>query len=207
MKETFKAYDISLSDIEYELFDKFLPLFIERNSLVNLSAIRDEQGITQKHFIDSIILNKFIKLHGNVLDIGSGGGFPGIPLKITNPEVNFTLLDSIGKKVNSMNIFIEKLSLSGIKAIQARAEEIGNKEDFSKRYDFIVSRATAYLPKIIEWSFPFLKEGGKMIIFKLNNKEELKDGEFLLKKLKLKITNIHKYDIEDQERILIEISR
>ena len=89
------------------LFEKFLALFQEYNAHTNLSAIRDEVGIVEKHFIDSVMLANFIEFHGKVLDIGSGGGFPGIPLKIGNPDVDFTLMDSVGKKVKAMNYFIE----------------------------------------------------------------------------------------------------
>ncbi len=118
----FSQYNISLSSQQEELFQKFLTLFRDYNTHTNLSAIRDEQGIILKHFIDSVILLQKIPLHGKVLDIGSGGGFPGIPLKIMQPDLDIVLLDSVGKKVKAMQYFVQTLGLSHITALQARAE-------------------------------------------------------------------------------------
>lgn len=103
----FSQYNIELEPAEEAVFRKFLDLFMEYNSHTNLSAIRTPEGIIEKHFIDSLMLGNFVELSGKVLDIGSGGGFPGIPLKILFPEVDFTLMDSVGKKVRAMNYFIE----------------------------------------------------------------------------------------------------
>ncbi len=103
----FSQYNIELDPAEEAIFRKFLDLFIEYNSHTNLSAIRTPEAIVEKHFIDSLMLGNFLELSGKVLDIGSGGGFPGIPLKILFPKVDFTLLDSVGKKVRAMNHFIE----------------------------------------------------------------------------------------------------
>jgi 16S rRNA (guanine527-N7)-methyltransferase len=103
----FSAYNIELEASEEIIFRKFLNLFIDYNSHTNLSAIRTPEGIIEKHFIDSLMLGNFVELHGKVLDIGSGGGFPGIPLKILFPETDFTLMDSVGKKVRAMSHFIE----------------------------------------------------------------------------------------------------
>jgi len=103
----FSQYNIELETSEEATFRKFLDLFMEYNAHTNLSAIRTPEGIIEKHFIDSLMLGNFVKLSGKVLDIGSGGGFPGIPLKTLFPEVDFTLMDSTGKKVRAMNHFIE----------------------------------------------------------------------------------------------------
>lgn len=103
----FREYNIELEPSEEAIFQKFLDLFIEYNTHTNLSAIRTPEGIIEKHFIDSLFLGNFVKLSGKVLDIGSGGGFPGIPLKILFREVDFTLMDSVGKKARAMTQFIE----------------------------------------------------------------------------------------------------
>ena len=103
----FSQYDIELEPAEEAIFRKFLELFLEYNSHTNLSAIRTPEGIIEKHFIDSLMLGNFVELSGKVLDIGSGGGFPGIPLKILFHEADFTLMDSVGKKVRAMNHFTE----------------------------------------------------------------------------------------------------
>lgn len=103
----FADYGIELEPKEEAQFRKLLDLFMEYNGHTNLSAIRTPEGIIEKHFIDSLSLGNFVELSGKVLDIGSGGGFPGIPLKILFPEVDFTLMDSVGKKVRAMNHFVE----------------------------------------------------------------------------------------------------
>lgn len=103
----FKNYNMELEPAEEAIFRRFLELFMEYNSHTNLSAIRTPKAIIEKHFIDSLELGRFVELSGRVLDIGSGGGFPGIPLKILFPDVDFTLMDSVGKKVRAMNHFIE----------------------------------------------------------------------------------------------------
>lgn len=111
-----------------------------------------------KHFVDSAELLKFVKLRGKILDIGTGGGFPGIPLKIFTPELDVTLLDSVGKKIRACESFIRDLELEGIRAINGRAEDVIKQEGYRKGFDFVVSRATAYLPSILLWAEPFLKE-------------------------------------------------
>lgn len=156
LQSQFQSYHIELSSKEEALFSRLLTLFQEYNSHTNLSAIRDEVGIIEKHFIDSVMLGNFVELHGKVLDIGSGGGFPGIPLRIGNPDVDFTLIDSVGKKVRAMNHFIEGLGLTGIQAVQARAEEVARLPEYRQKFNFVISRATAYLPQILEWAEPFL---------------------------------------------------
>ncbi len=199
----FEKYNINLTKIQLDLFEKFLILFQEKNSQINLSSIRDINWIIEKHFIDSIILNKFISLKWKVLDLWSGWWFPGIPLKITNLEIEIILLDSIWKKVNCLNYFIKQLWLSWIQAIQDRAEELAKKDDFKNKFDFIISRSVAYMPKILEWSEPFLKNNWKIILYKIFNQDEFDESKKNLLKYKLIIEDIKKYKILDQERVLL----
>lgn len=203
----FNQYNIELEPSEEEVFRKFLDLFIEYNSHTNLSAIRTPEGIIEKHFIDSLMLGNFVKLSGKVLDIGSGGGFPGIPLKILFPEVDFTLMDSVGKKVRAMNHFIEWLGLIGIRAIQARAEEVSKLPEYRGQFDFVVSRATAYLPQILEWAEPFLAKDGQIILYKLASPDELTEGKKILRRLGLKLAGAEEYAIGDQERVFLIFER
>lgn len=156
LHELFSHYHISLSPQQKELFQKFLEYFQEYNSHTNLSAIRDEHGIVIKHFIDSVLPLQYTYFSGSVLDIGSGGGFPGIPLKILSPDLRITLLDSVGKKVQAMNHFVQMLDLKGIVAIQERAEILAKNSQHRAKYDIVVSRATAYITDIMQWAFPFI---------------------------------------------------
>ncbi len=166
MLEAFKKYNIELEKDELEKFEKFLRLFKEKNSQINLSAIREDQDIIEKHFIDSIILNTFMDFEENaipdsaeveVADMWTGWGFPLIPLAIVNPNVNFTWIDSVWKKLKAVEEFAEKLNLKNIKTINSRAEELGQKPKYRESFDFVVSRATAYFPTLLEFVIPILK--------------------------------------------------
>lgn len=203
----FPQYHIELETSEETIFRRFLDLFMEYNAHTNLSAIRNPEGIIEKHFIDSLMLGNVMELSGKVLDIGSGGGFPGIPLKILFPEADFTLMDSVGKKVRAMNHFIESLGLTGIRAIQARAEEAARLSEYRRRFDFVVSRATAYLPQILEWAEPFLAPDGRIILYKLASPDELSEGRKILKKLGLRLVEVDDYKIGDQERVFLIFER
>lgn len=162
--DIFTSHHFDLSADETEKFTQFLELFIAYNSHTNLSAIRDADGIIEKHFVDSLYGASIIaeslpeNTSPRLLDIGSGGGFPGIPLKIVLPVLSITLLDSIGKKVKAMNHFVSELGLSDIVAIQERAEMLAKSPEHKESYDFVVSRATAYITDILTWANPFLKK-------------------------------------------------
>ena len=205
MNQLLQKYNLKLTPSQIEQFGKFLGLFTEYNSHTNLSAIRDEQGIIEKHFIDSLLLTKFEDLSWKLLDIGSGGGFPGIPLKIFQPKLKVILLDSVGKKINAMNHFVKELWLEGILAIKERAEVLALNPVYAKQYDIITSRATAYTPQILAWARPFLASKGRIILYKLDKPEEMREWQEAMKKLWLKIQAIHKYVLADQERIFVVV--
>ena len=124
-----------------------------------------------------------MNLEGRILDIGSGGGFPGIPIKIMQTSLRMTLLDSVGKKVKAMNHFIQELGLRDIVAIQERAEILAKNPEHAGKYDIVVSRATAYMSDILLWSAPFLTRNGKIVLYKIYSEEEQRDGERVARKL------------------------
>ncbi|MBW7954238.1 16S rRNA (guanine(527)-N(7))-methyltransferase RsmG [Candidatus Gracilibacteria bacterium] len=208
MKEIFSQFNIDLTQKQLELFEQFLKIFIEKNSQINLSAIRDEKEIIEKHFVDSIILKNFSSIEGKVLDLGTGGGFPGIPLKIVDDfNTEFTLVDSVGKKVNAVNEFIDKLGLTNIKAIQKRAEELGHDTEHREKYNMVVSRATAYLPTLLEYVIPLLSIGGIFVAYKLDDDEEIKRSQKALNLLNAEIAVIKKYSLNGQKRALLFIQK
>ncbi|MDP2090177.1 MAG: 16S rRNA (guanine(527)-N(7))-methyltransferase RsmG [Candidatus Gracilibacteria bacterium] len=207
MKELLKKYNIELDKEELAKFQKFLELFKEKNSQINLSAIRDDEGIIEKHFIDSIMLNVFIELEGKVADMGTGGGFPLIPLAITNPNVKFTGIDSVGKKLKAVNEFAEKLELNNVTTISGRAEEIGQNLDYREQFDFVTSRATAFFPTLLEYVIPLLKEGGIFAAYKLDDKEELKSAKKALSRLSAKILKVKNYNLAGQDRTIVLIEK
>lgn len=208
MNELFKNYDIELSSEQEKKFQDFLQIFMEINSQINLSAIRDEVGIIEKHFIDSIILKNFCSIEWKILDLWTGGGFPGIPLKIVDESnSDFTLVDSIWKKVKVVNDFIQKLELKNIKAIQARAEELGHNPEHRWKYNMVVSRATAYLPTLLEYTIPLLSVGWIFVSYKLDNDEEIKEATKALHVLDAEIIAIKKYELAGQKRAFLFIQK
>lgn len=209
IENLFKKYKIELEKDELEKFDKFLKVFIEKNSKINLSAIRDEESIIEKHFIDSIMLNIFVELEEwkKVLDLWTGWGFPLIPLSIINPKVNFSGLDSVWKKLKAIEDFAEELELKNISTINWRAEIVWQDPKYREQFDYVVSRATAFLPVLLEFVIPLLKVGGTFIAYKLADKEELRSAKKALSRLSAKIYKVKNYDIDWQRRTLIIIEK
>lgn len=207
MEKFFKKYKIELEKEELEKFEKFLEIFKQKNSQINLSAIRDDNWIIEKHFVDSVMLNIFLDFleieNPKVADLWTGWGFPLIPLAIVNPEVNFIWIDSVGKKLKAIDEFAEKLELKNIKTLNWRAEEIGQNLDYRENFDFVVSRATAYLPTLLEYAIPLLKVGWIFCAYKLEDKEELKSAKKALTRLGTKILKVKNYRLADQDRTII----
>jgi len=207
MKNIFKKYKLELEEHELKKFERFLDIFMEKNSQINLSAIRDKDWIIEKHFIDSIMLNIFIELEWKVADMWTGWWFPLIPLAIINPEVQFTWIDSVGKKLKAIDWFVEELWLNNVSTLNWRAEEIGHKIEYREQFDYITSRATAYFPTLLEYVIPLLKEGWIFCAYKLNDKEELKSAKKALSRLGSKIKKVKNYTIWDQERTIVLIEK
>lgn len=222
MKKLLKKYKIELEDSELKTFEKFLEIFMEKNSKINLSAIRDKDWIIEKHFIDSIMLNIFVELDTplsvspptgekskniKILDLWTGWGFPLIPLAIINPQIHFTGLDSVWKKLKAIEEFAKELELKNISTINWRAEEIWQDPKHREQYDYVVSRATAYLPTLLEYVIPLLKVWGIFVAYKLADKEELRAAKKAFSRLSSKIYKVKNYDIDWQRRTLIIIEK
>ncbi len=213
MKDLFKKYSLELEDSEIVLFENFLKIFKEKNAQINLSAIREDEAIIEKHFIDSIMLNAFLDFtessdnNISVLDLGTGWWFPLIPLAIINPKVQFTGLDSVWKKLAAIEDFSKKLWLTNITTLNWRAEEVWQQPQYREEFDFVVSRATAFLPVLLEYTIPLLKTEGIFIAYKLEDKEELKASKKALSRLSAKILKVKNYTIDWQKRTLLFIQK
>ncbi|HHU31788.1 MAG: 16S rRNA (guanine(527)-N(7))-methyltransferase RsmG [Zhaonellaceae bacterium] len=160
--ETSENYRLNLQAEQMEQFVLFLKLLQEWNTKMNLTAIDDDEGIIIKHFIDSLIFLKKIDIKNQwyILDLGTGAGFPGIPLKIWRPELEIVLVDSLQKRINFLREIVERLNLTKVKLIHGRAEDLAQMEDYREKFDCVVSRAVANLRVLSEYCLPFVKIGG-----------------------------------------------
>lgn len=169
-KNSLNKFDIELTDKQLEQFIQYYELLIEWNSFMNLTAITEFQEVIKKHFIDSISLVKAIpnleEQYGTVIDIGTGAGFPGIPLKIVFPKLQVTLLDSLKKRVQFLDKVVNTLELSKVSIIHGRAEDYARPDKLREKFDLCVSRAVANLTTLSEYCIPFVKINGYFISYK-----------------------------------------
>ena len=163
---------IKLLDEQYKQFYEYMNLLIEWNEKINLTAIIEPEEIILKHFIDSLTINKYIENDKSIADIGTGAGFPGIPLKIANPQNEVVLIDSLNKRIKFLDEVISINKLDKVQAIHARAEEIGHNKDYRGQFDIVTSRAVARLNTLLEYMMPLVKVGGECICMKGPNVEE-----------------------------------
>lgn len=207
INDIFTSHNFELTGEELQKFEKFLEIFMETNSQINLSAIRHADGIIEKHFADSLYLAAFYDVQGKIADLWTWGGFPGIPLAITHPNAQFTLIDSVGKKLKCIENFANALDLQNVTTKNGRAEDIWKDLEHREQYDMVVSRATAFLPTLIEYALPLLKVWGMLAAYKLTDKKELTSSKKALARLWAKIYKIKNYKIDEQERSIIFIEK
>ncbi|MCI8408039.1 MAG: 16S rRNA (guanine(527)-N(7))-methyltransferase RsmG [Lachnospiraceae bacterium] len=163
-----KEWNIELNETQVKQFIQYYELLIEKNKVMNLTGITEWEEVVKKHFVDSLALVKAVDLNGyyKILDLGTGAGFPGVPLKIAFPNLEIVLLDSLNKRIKFLQEVIDTLQLNGIEAYHGRAEEFAKKEEFRENFDYVVSRAVANLATLSEYCIPYVKINGKFIPYK-----------------------------------------
>lgn len=215
-KESFynslKNLNIEVTQNLYERFEIYYENLVSYNEKVNLTAITEKNDVFIKHFLDSVSLLSVcnIKKNSGVIDIGTGAGFPGIPLKIVRDDINLTLVDSLAKRVVFLNQMVELLNLKNTVAIHSRAEDLSNKEDFRQQYDYSVSRAVANMPVLLEYVSPFVKVGGQIILLKgSKTKDEIESSKNAIKVLGLKLEKVDKIELFDKvnEHYIVTFSK
>ncbi len=203
LSEIFRKNDIIINKNQENQFDLFFHYLVQENEKFNLTAITDEREVVVKHFLDSVLPADQIPQNAKVVDIGSGAGFPAVPLKIVRPDIDLCMVDSLNKRVNFLNEAISMLNLTKTRAIHARAEDFAQKN--RETFDIAVARAVAPLNTLVEYLLPLIKIGGQAIIYKSSKlDEELAISKNAISILGAKVENCLEFNIEDlQRRILI----
>lgn len=203
-KREFEKYlekmSISLNKEQYDQFYAYMVLLIEWNEKINLTAITEPQEIILKHFVDSLTIAKYIEEGKTIIDMGTGAGFPGIPLKIYRNDVKVVLADSLNKRIKFLNEVIEKLQLKNIETIHCRAEELGKNKEYREKFDYATSRAVANLSTLSEYLLPFVKLNGSGIFMKtMEIDEELENAKKAIKILGGRIEKVNKFKIPESD--------
>lgn len=202
IKEVFDKMHIELPDGALELLNRYYEMLIDTNKVMNLTAITEYSEVVIKHFADSAAIGCITDMNGNIdlIDVGTGAGFPGIVLKIVYPQLSVVLLDSLNKRVNFLKNVITELGLTDISAIHGRAEDIARNKDYREKFDLCVSRAVANMSSLSEYCLPFVKVGGRFIPYKADGcDEEVKTASKAVNILGGNIRKIESYVIPDTD--------
>ena len=212
MKEAANEVGLELTEVQYEQFIKYMRLLQEWNEKINLTAITEDEEVIKKHFIDCIKAFKSdaIKNARNIIDVGTGAGFPGIPLSIMNPTLKITLVDSLNKRLVFLQEVINQLGLKNVELVHARAEDFGQNKKYREKFDVATSRAVANLSTLSEYLIPLVKVGGKCICMKAANAtEEIDQAKKAISVLCGAISKVDEFCLPQSDigRTIIEIKK
>ena len=207
IKTKFEEYNLSLTEKQLQQFEHYYNLLIEWNNKFNLTAITELDAVIEKHFIDSVLPLSNLKQQ-KVIDIGAGAGFPSIPLKIMNPDIELVMVDSVNKKVTFLQAVIEVLELTNTRAIHSRVEDLGLNPNFREKFDIVVARAVASLNTLCEYTLPFVRLGGKFVAYKsIEVENELEAAKKAIQILGGTLKTVEKFEIGENTRATVVITK
>ena len=211
LKKSASALSIELTDEMLEKFQIYFDFLLETNKSLNLTAITEMKDVVLKHFVDSISIVSYFDLKGKkVIDVGTGAGFPGIPLAILNPDTEFVLADSLKKRLHFIDQVTEKCDLKNVTTVHGRAEDLGQDTMYRERFDYCVSRAVASLPVLLELCIPFVKQNGYFISYKSETlQQELGQAKHAMQKLNRSLYQEYSYTLPETDyyRVLAAFSK
>ena len=206
MKNLFEKFEILATEDQLKKLEKYYELLVHYNKMFNLTAITEREEVYLKHFVDSGI--KVDKLVGNkLIDVGSGGGFPALVIKILRPDIDVTMLEATGKKCEFLKTVISELGLENCQVINARAEDLAKNLEYREQFDLCTARAVARLNTLLEYCLPFVKVGGKFVAYKGNATEEILEAKNALSVLGGQISKLEEYTLLDAQRALIYVDK
>ena len=205
-----KKNGMELSDKQIAQFNLYYELLTAKNKVMNLTAITEYNDVVKKHFIDSMMISRVLDMKkiNSLCDVGTGAGFPGIPLKIVYPHIQLTLVDSVGKRVNFLSEVVEKLGLEDVETIHSRTEDLAHNQKYREKYDMVTARAVASMNVLAEYCIPYAKIGGYFAAYKSGNiEEEIENAKNAVKTLGGKIEKTDVFEIYEMGRSIVLIKK